>query len=59
MIPILKPYISTRVILLHDFFYCPQSFSGGGLYSSGNWLLLWGVVWLVTVVMVCVLTVML
>ena len=24
--------------------YCPQSFSGGGLYSSGNGLLLWSVV---------------
>ena len=25
-------------------FYCPQSFSGGGLYSSKNGLLLWSVV---------------
>ena len=24
--------------------YCPQSFGGGGLYSSGNGLLLWSVV---------------
>ena len=24
--------------------YCPKSFSGGGLYSNGNGLLLWSVV---------------
>ena len=39
-------------------FYCPQSFSGGGLYSNGNGLLLWSVVGDCDYGVVCVVTVM-
>ena len=28
----------------NSFFYCPQSFSGGGLYSKQNGLLFWSVI---------------